>query len=76
MVFSYSAHPDLLNKLNNQSTYKQINCIAGREGMVKMPGDKSETVFRFNRSRTIVPDRPVQGHLPVITLIIQINIQN
>jgi hypothetical protein len=36
--------------------------------MIKMPDDKSETVFRFNRARTVIPDRPLQGHLPVIKL--------
>ena len=65
-IFSYSAHPDLLKRLNSPSKYSLTNCIVGREAMTKMPGDKSETVFRFNRARTIIPDRPFQGHLPVI----------
>lgn len=60
----YSAQPELLNRLNNPSKYKLTNCIVGREAMIKMPDDKSETVFRFNRARTVIPDRPLQGHLP------------
>jgi hypothetical protein len=31
-----------------------------------MSDDKVENAFRFNRVRTIIPDRPMQGHQEVI----------
>ena len=72
-VSSHSAHPSLIAKLNSQSTYKQVNCITGKEGSFKMLNDKVENVFRFNRVRTVVSDVPTQGHKQVTFFKIIIN---